>query len=152
MTTGMRALRLAAAAVVLAASVWTGVRGLAADLRVAFRDAPLRVISPQMAAQVAAMKKKMAPGARVIYLGNRKPPDGWQSVLWQRAFSPTRVVVIQKSSQPMRSVFDSFRAVFAARYALSVGSPPEDPGFLWREEFPPLPGTSDVAWFGELKP
>lgn len=148
----MGVFKSAIAALVVAAAVWTGSRAILADLRLAYRDAPVHAVRPELSAQVAAMKRKMAPGAWAIFVGNKTPPDGWQSVMWQREFFPTRVLLLQAGKRPWRSTFATLRAFFPVRYAISVGSPPEDPGFLWFDRFPPVPGASGDMWFGELKP
>ena len=155
-----RAVLLAAGALVLGASLVTGIRGIAADLRTV-RSAPRHAIPPELAEGVRLIEARVPAGVSIAYLGNQKPPDNWFSRLWQRALYPRRVILFETepsavkldtADQPRVQALEASRVAYSIRYAISAGSPPRDPGFLSRVELPPIPGYPYVIWFGELAP
>jgi hypothetical protein len=155
-TGAARAVLLAAGALVLGASLVTGLRGFAADLRQAYRGAPRHAIPPELVEEARMIEARVPAGASIAYVGNQEPPDVWFSRLWQRALYPRRVLLFdtepRASNQPRVQALEASRAAYSIRYAISAGNPPRDPGFLSRVELPPIPGYPYVLWFGELAP
>lgn len=150
-----------AGAVVLATSLWAGVRGFAADIRLAFVDAPRHAIPPEILEQARLLKARIPRDAYVLYVGNQTPPDNWFSRLWQRALYPRRVLILEQGKRAVTldtkeqlrvKGLEELRAEYSVRYALSAGNPPTDPGFLTREELSRIPQYPYVTWFGVLKP
>jgi hypothetical protein len=140
----------AAAGLVLAASALSGVPRLAREIRVAFRDAGLSVFPTEFQRQRAVVEKTAPPGAVFLHISDwaSDPGTGWYSRLWQRALYPRNlVIVVMRDLQPER--LQLLRRRFGARYAISVGSPPIDPGFLWHRDLGVVPGSGQT-WFGEL--
>lgn len=144
-------LRVLAAAAVLATALWTARVAFIPEVRTVFRDAPLQVIAPEIRAQVAALKARMPAGAPILYF-DQYPRNHWNSRVWQRAFYPARLVIVEREKTPERLPLETLRRLYFARFALAVGNPPDDPGFAWHEVLPPLPGAPTTVWFGELKP
>jgi hypothetical protein len=147
----VKKITMLAAAVVLGTALWTAGVRFVSEIRTVFRDAPRRVIAPEIRAQVAALKTRMPAGAPILYF-DQFPRDHWRSRLWQRAFYPVRLIILEREKASERPPLETLRRLYSARFALAVGNPPEDPGFAWHEALPPVPGASSTVWFGELKP
>lgn len=150
-----------AGVIVLGTSLRAGIRGFAADLRVAFRSAPLHAIPLELSDCARMLKARIPREASVVFLGNQNPPDNWYSRLWQRALYPRRVLILEPgpgaveldtAGRPRVPGLDELRAAYSIRYAISAGNPPEDLGFLSHVELPSIPGYPYVNWFGELNP
>lgn len=106
------------------------------------------VFSPEMREQLRIVQSKLPAGAAVLYFAAE--PEPWYSRLWQRALYPKyRTVVVQPWDQPRIA---ELRARYGARFALSAGKPPFDPGYLWKIDLGAVPGLKGVTWFGELNP
>ncbi len=152
---------VAAAAILVAMSLWTGLRGFATDMRVAFRDAPRRAIPPEIEEQARLLKARLQRGESLIYFGNRKPPDIWYSRLWQRALYPTTVLIVERENRavtlrgqepPRMPSLEELRKSFSIPLAISAGNPPDDPGFVSHVALPRTPGYPYDLWLGELRP
>jgi hypothetical protein len=139
-----------AAAVLLAAAVATGVPVLFREARAALLGASPRTITTELAGQVLAIRSRLPRDAPLLYFDG--PGDYWTSRLWKRAFYPHPVFLLHHGSWgdvwPSRAELEK---KFGTRWALSAGNPPEDPGFVWRETYPPVPGSATTIWFGELR-
>jgi hypothetical protein len=106
------------------------------------------VFSPELLAQVRAVKARLPPGASVLYVPAKQ--EGWFSRLWQRALYPDfRTIVVQPWDKPRLA---ELRAKYGARFAISAGTPPEDLGFVWKTDLGVVPGLQGTTWFGELAP
>lgn len=149
-----------AAAVVFAGALAAGGRAIVEDLRTAFRQAPTRILPPEIEEQARKIRSRIPPGSVVLYVGNRRPPDTWYSRLWQRALYPTRLVIAEREKSAVvldrgeapRATVRQLRDAFSPGFAISAGIPPEDPGFSSHEILPAVPGYPYETWFGELKP
>ncbi len=148
-----RALALEAAAVlVMAASVISGGLALPREVRVAFRDAWPSVFPGQLQQQLAVVEASVPPGPALLHVSDwaSDPGTGWYSRLWQRALYPRNaVVLLMRDITPERIA--ELRRQYRPRYAISVGTPPIDPGFLWHRDLGVVPGSRQT-WFGELRP
>lgn len=134
---------------VAAAAVLFGGRALRGDLRVAFRDAPRSAFPPEFLTQRDTVTRILSPGEPLLHIS--AAPEGWVSRLWQRALYPRNPTIV------VQPPFDgpSIRAIrdrHAARFAISAGAPPFDPGYRWKVILVPLPGQVGEVWFGELAP
>ena len=106
------------------------------------------VFSPEFRAQVRAVEARLPPGAPVLHVCGRQ--EGWFSRLWQRALYPDhRTIVVQPWDVPR---LGELRAKYGARFAISVGKPPVDPGYVWMVDLGQVPDLPGVTWFGELRP
>ncbi len=91
----------------------------------ALRGPASTVFSPEFRAQVRAVEARLPPGAPVLHVCARQ--EGWFSRLWQRALYPNhRTIVVQPWDLPRLA---ELRAKYGARFAISVGKPPVDPGY-----------------------
>jgi hypothetical protein len=132
---------------VAVAALFCGVSAIVKEFPVA--ASPARsVFSPELKAQVRAVKARLPPGASVLYVPARQ--EAWFSRLWQRALYPDfRTIVVQPWDKPRLA---EVRAKYGARFAISAGTPPEDLGFLWKIDLGVAPGLQGTTWFGELAP
>jgi hypothetical protein len=71
--------------------------------------------------------------------------------MWQRVLYP-RVVILLPSHQNSAGAVSRLRSRFGIRYAVSMGSPPPDPGFAEIRDLGPLLGADYRVWFGPLRP
>lgn len=112
-------------------------------------ESPSRtVFSPEFREQVRRVTARLPAGASVLHVSSA--PEPWFSRLWQRALHPRyRTIVVQPWDVPRIA---EFRAKYGARFAISAGHPPLDPGFLWKVDLGEVPGLAGVTWFGELAP
>ena len=146
---------MSAARVMLRAfSILVGVAALAcggAALRreaIVFWSPPQTPFRPEFRAQVQTVTRRLPAGERVLHLSSS--PEFWYSRLWQRALYPrNEVIVIQPPWD--RELVREMGSKHGARYVISAGRPPLDPGYLWRIDLGRLPGVSSETWFGELE-
>jgi hypothetical protein len=94
-----------------------------------------------------------------IYIKSRVPPeepilvvtdnlDGWVNGIWQRALYPSPVLLFYRrdlGSQMLREYRTTNRLV----YAVAIGNPPPDPGFVWKKA---VPRMNQSVVFGEIEP
>jgi len=106
-----RAVLLAAGALVLGASLVTGIRGIAADLRTALRSAPRHAIPPELLEDARMIEARVPAGESIAYLGNQQPPDNWFSRLWLRALYPRRVLLFESDLIGVIEGEDNFEPV-----------------------------------------
>jgi hypothetical protein len=83
-------------------------------------------------------------GLLVIYTGSDWYARNWQNVLYPRT------VVLLSSAKMTEAA--RLRSRYRLQYAVSMGSPPADPGFVRRQDLGDIPGTPYRVWFGELSP
>ena len=146
---GLRLLRLSAALVV-AASLAVGTRAFVQDLRVAFVWAWPRAVPPSVQSQIETTERGMPPDAAllvVFYAGS----DSWYARMWQRVLYP-RTVVLLPSDRMTGATIARLRSRYHLQYAVAIGSPPADPGFVRPQDLGDLPGGQFRVWFGELSP
>ncbi len=106
------------------------------------------MFSPSFRKQVAVVRSIVPPGSRLLHVSH----EGYIPASWQRALypgNPVRFVFQPRDIEP--SSLQEIRKHFGARYAISAGDPPVDPGFLWYRVLEPIPGTGQT-WFGEIAP
>jgi len=124
--------------------------GLHAGLgsRAHFERSPGKVFPPELREQLRAVEDRVPPGAFVLYVP--AAPEFWYSRLWQRALYPRNEVVVLQPPVA-RQTLRELRVRYGARFAVSAGDPPTDPGFLWRVDVGRAAGTGET-WVGELRP
>jgi hypothetical protein len=131
-----------------AAALACGARALLREVPV-FSGPPRTPLSPEFRAQIHAVTERLPAGEFVLYLSGS--PEYWYSRLWQRALYPrNETILIQPPLGPER--LRKMRSKYGARFAIFVGDPPFDPGYLWRIDVGRLPGVPGEMWFGELGP
>jgi hypothetical protein len=143
----LRLLRLATG-LFLAVSAGVGVRAIALDLKNAFQRSWKTTIPPPVAAQVAAVEKELGPEPLLVAY---QDPNPWYPRMWQRVLYP-RVVILLPSHQNSAGAVSRLRSRYGIRYAVSMGSPPPDPGFAEIRDLGPLLGADYRVWFGPLRP
>ena len=130
------------------AALFCGGRAIRHDVWI-FAGPPQTPFPPPFREQLHAVTERLPPGAFVMHLS--ATPEYWYSRLWQRALYPrNESVVMQPPLSPQR--LREIRARYGARFAISAGNPPYDPGYLWRVRLGQLPGVPGESWFGELAP
>jgi hypothetical protein len=131
---------------VIAAAGWFGFRPLLSNFAAATRRPPASFFSPEFLKQVSTVTRSVSPGAPLLHFG------GWVSAyLWQRALYPRNAVKLLLPEDAVPATIRQARDDFGANYAISVGDPPTDPGFLWHRVLDPVPGGGET-WFGKLAP
>ncbi len=83
----------------------------------------------------------------VFYAGS----DSWYARMWQRVLYP-RTVVLLPSDRMTGAAIARLRSRYQLQYAVAIGSPPADPGFVRPQDLGDLPGGQFRVWFGELSP
>jgi hypothetical protein len=78
-------------------------------------------------------------------------PEYWYSRLWQRALYPRNDAILVYPPWNQARL-QELRRKYGARFAISAGDPPSDPGYLWKIDLGPLPLGPGRDWFGELNP
>ena len=135
--------------VVLAASLVSGGHAIVRDLRVAFRDAGPSVFPPEERVQMDSVLASVPARASLLLVATTE--DAWHARLWQRAFYPEHTVIVRYEplgAEELRAL----RKRLGIRHAISLGSPPPDPGFRSPRDLGALPGLASRVWFGELQP
>ncbi len=136
----------------LAASVLSGGLELYKDLRVAFRDAGPSVFGPTVRIQLDALRERLPPGASLLLVSAGMTDSAWYTRLFQRGLYPRTIAIVRNLPTPDPADLERIRSRYGVRFAISMGNPPPDPGFLTHEDLGPLPGIADRVWFGELAP
>jgi hypothetical protein len=140
---------VAAAAIVVASSLFSGSRAILADFRVAFRDAGPSVFTPRDRMQMDTVRAALPAHASVLLVATAD--EAWHARLWQRALYPEHTVIVRY--EPLRAdELKRFRDQYAIHHAISLGGVPPDPGFRSHEDLGMLPGRPARVWFGELAP
>jgi hypothetical protein len=140
---------VAAAALVVGASLFTGARAIVADLRTAFRDAGPSVFTPRDRKQMGTVRDSLPAGASLLLVATAD--EAWHARLWQRALYPDHTVIVRY--EPLRAdELQRLRDQYAIHHAISLGDAPPDPGFRSHEDLGTLPGRPARVWFGELEP
>jgi hypothetical protein len=100
--------------------------------------APRRVISEGQQEQIDLINSMVPTGAALLYIGDmRNGNDRWQAGFWQRILYPSHAVFAVSRSGVDGSDVRKIRHKYHIFYALSAGTPPADPGFLWKVVLPP---------------
>ena len=148
----MRRWRLVLSARVLSvlvagAALLCGARDFRRQLPTLRTSAP-SVFSAEFRRQLQVVETRLPPGAPVLHVSAM--PEGWFSRLWQRALYPGhQTIVVQPWDVPR---LGELRAKYGARFVISVGKPPLDPGYLWSVDLGTVPGLPGATRFGELRP
>ena len=126
-----------------------GVRAFVAGYREAFLSSWLTSVPPRVADQIATVDRVMRPGEALLvtYPG----PNPWYARMWQRVLYP-RTVVLLSRNQTSAANIARLRARYGIRFAVAMGSPPPDPGFVRVRDLGPLLGADDRVLFGTLRP
>lgn len=131
-----------------AAALLCGMQAFRRDAAV-FAGPPRAFLSPPFRIQLQKVVQRLPPGEPVFHLS--AAPEYWYSRLWQRALYPRNdSIVIQPPLGGDR--LRHLRSKYGVRFAISVGDPPVDPGYLWKIDLGPLPGVPGESSFGELAP
>jgi hypothetical protein len=113
------------------------------------QTAARKVFPKEFVTQLQTVQSRIPPNAYVLHLSSA--PEYWYSRLWQRALYPrNETIVIQQPLSPQR--VRELSVKYSARFAISAGNPPWDPGYLWKVDLGSIPGHPGETWFGELKP
>ena len=131
-----------------AAALVCGVRALRRDA-FAFAGPPRTPFTPAFSAQLHTVMEHLPAGAFVLHLSSS--PEYWRSRLWQRALYPRNDSIVMQPPLSRQLVLE-MHAKHGARFAISAGEPPFDPGYVWRIDLGQLPGIPGATWFGELGP
>jgi hypothetical protein len=110
------------------------------------RRAGARLVPPEIEQAVTYIRGQLPRDAPVILVTDDM--DGWVNGVWQRAFYPNSALLFYKrdlGSQTMRH----YRTSNRISYAVSMGNPPPNPGFVWQK---PVPWTNQKVVFGEIEP
>jgi hypothetical protein len=110
---------------------------------------PRSVFHPAFRAELETVRRRLPEGAVVLHLS--ASPEYWFSRLWQRALYPRNETIVVQPPWDAARVRE-LKAKYHARFAISAGDPPSDPGFLWKMELAPPPLGPGSVWFGELRP
>ena len=147
--TGVSRVALAAVAVLfLSVQLAIGAHGLWSDLRIAFRDAPLDVLTPAFRRRLEFVQTRNRTAQPLFLFFER--PDAWYAGVWHRALYPVPVFVVDEDI--LRSTrYQTLRFERDVRLAVAVGTAPLKAGFRPIAQLPPEPGAP-VAWFGEVVP
>lgn len=132
---------------VAAAALLCGARDFRQQIPILKSPAP-SIFSLEFREQLRVVEQRLPTGAPVLHVSAK--PEGWFSRLWQRALYPNHQTIVVPPWDVPR--LGELRAKYGARYAISYGKPPIDPGYVWMVDLGPVPGLPGVTWFGELRP
>ena len=132
----------------VAATAVSGVRAIVFDYRVAFRDAWSTALPPRIADEIATVRMVMREDKALLLIYAGDSP--WLSELWQAALYPTEVIVLPNAWVSPTGIAQ-LRSRFGIRYAVSIGSPPLDPGFARVRDIGPALELGERTWFGRLR-
>jgi hypothetical protein len=142
------ALRLIGA-LILVASLATGLTAIGRDFSAAYRSSP-SVFAPEDRRQFQYVRERLPAGDPLLIFATKA--DRWHTCLWQRALYPRNPAIVRyRDKRASASLGDEVRR-FRIRYAVAFGNPPPDPGFGRFEELGALPGTYGRVRFGPLGP
>jgi hypothetical protein len=136
------------AAVVAAGSFLAGAVAVVREVPFVLKNAPRQVLPHELRENVARINELSSPDAPVFYVMRER--ETWVSRLWKRALYPRPVFYVDDETQVNNALYRRLRAKHRIRYAVSVGSPPLDPGFDWYAELRSFPRGAQV-WFGRLR-
>ena len=139
-------------ALVLTASLAAGGIAFVRDLTLAYRWAGPSVLPSTVRTQLDIIRNRLPKGSTVLLVVSRTGDVSWYVRLFQRALYPTVVVVVRSVPLPSEAELRAMRNRHAIQYAISMGAPPADPGFLAHEDLGSLPSIEDHVWFGRLVP
>lgn len=139
------------AALVLGASVWTGVRALARDFDRAFHVAGKSVFPPSVVSQLDAIRARVPPGAAVLLLSASNTDGSWWARLFQRALYPRNVVVVRYEPLPRNQLVRLGRE-WRFSWGLLLAPEPSSLVLSDREDLGNLPAMPDRVWLGAFSP
>lgn len=140
-----------AAAIFVAAALWTGTRALYLDLTLAFRDAGPSNIPASVRRQIESIERRVPAGAPILLVSPPLGDDLWWTRLFQRALYPRHATLIRYAPPLTPADADALRRHWSIRYGLAFGAAPSpDLGFLRAENLGTLPGASDGVWLGAM--
>jgi hypothetical protein len=141
-----RAWRLAGLALV-AAQLAAFVPALYGERELFLRRHGARSITAEQARDIRVIRSWIPDAEPLLYVSNSE--NRWLPRLWERALSPQRVAIVVSTDDAVKRVA-FLRKRLRIRWALSAGSPPPDPGFVWHVRLSPIPGFPQEYWFGKL--
>lgn len=135
---------------VLAAGAIAAGRSLNHELLRAFNDPRNGVYPTSVSAQLQVLRGKLPAGSTVLLVSGPSAQQTWNARMFQRGLYPESAVIVHFLPLPDAATMARLRRQYGLRYAISIGAPPADPGFLEREDLGPLPDSGELVWFGEL--
>jgi hypothetical protein len=140
-------LRLSAVSV-LAVALTIGSTAFVRDLRTAFRDSWTHAVPPPVQSQIEVVRRTLPADAALLVLYGSDP---WYPSIWQLVLYP-RMVVGLPSAKWNPAAAARLQLRYGVRYAVSIGSPPFDPGLVHSRDLGNILDTNQRALFGELPP
>lgn len=139
------------AALVLGASLWTGVRALAHDFDRAFHEAGRSVFPSSVVRQLDAIRARVPPGAPVLLISASRTEGAWWARLFQRALYPRNAVVVRYQPLPAAELEQLNRA-WRFGYGLLLSPEPSSLTLSNREDLGILPTLPNHVWLGAFAP
>jgi hypothetical protein len=135
----------------MGASLWVGVRALAADFDLAFHVAGRSVFPPSIVRQLDAIRAKVPPGAPILLLSASSTDGSWWTRLFQRALYPRNVVIVRYEPLPPDAL-SRLRRDWRCGWGLVLAKEPTSVALANPEDLGNLPGMPDRVWLGMLPP
>jgi hypothetical protein len=139
---------LLAAALLLSLS-YPGIRAAASQVSAAIKEyrSKTEIVPPAVQAAAAHIRGKVPLGAPLFLVA--RDPDAWLHGIWLRALYPSPVFLVY-SAQLGTDTYNRLRVQHRIRFAVSIGQPPLNPGFVWSEPVPGFGNNAQVV-FGRLQ-
>ena len=139
------------AALVIGASLCSGVRALARDFDRAFHVGGRSVFPASMVRQLDAIRARVPPGGSILLLSASSTDGAWWARAFQRALYPRNVVVVRYEPLPGPQLARLHREwrfgwgllLAPERSSLALTNP---------EDLGNLPALPDRVWLGNLGP
>jgi hypothetical protein len=138
------------AALVFAAAAVAAARSLDREFTRAFRGPRTGVFPPSVLGQLQILRSRLPAGSTVLLVSGSSAAETWNARMFQRGLYPGNAVIVLFVPVPDAVAMARLRGRHGLRYAISMGDPPADPGFLQHEDLGPLPDSDERVWFGEL--
>jgi len=139
----------AAAAVVLAAGVGSGVAAFSRDFRATFGEAGPTNAPASLAPQIAAIEARVPAGEPLLLIGNTRTEELWYAWLIQRLLYPRHVVLVR--FEPVtRAEVAALERRWAIRHGVALARRPPDLGFVEAADLGALPTVEPHVWLGAL--
>ncbi len=136
------------AVVILGAGLYAALARAKAD-RAFIYNAGARTVYPAGHLRQVEIFKSMVPKGSVFYIMDQ--PEFLQAGLWRRSIYPDNPVIQMYDPTLVHTPkMEDLRNKLLISYALCAGNPPPDPGFEWKVELPPYPGTVPLV-LGKMK-
>lgn len=139
------------AALVIGASLWSGVRALARDFDRAFYVAGRSVFPPSIVEQVDAIRVRVPPEGSVLLLSASSTDGAWWAREFQRALYPRNVVVVRYEPLPKAQLARLHRE-WRFGWGLILAPDPSSLALTGREDLGNLPALPDRVWLGRFTP